>query len=118
MNYDLSKIKAKCAELRGWKHYGCTGCAMSPCVCNEWIHADSDGPTSCLPNVTESADAALELVEWMDKKGNCCRSSNAGHVWWFQFNCEGGGHEAEADTFPLAVCLAFLKANNIEPESL
>lgn len=116
MNHDLTKIRIKCAEVLGYKNVrdpiGPSG------QCGTWWGDDSKGRAQQIPDYPESADAALQLVEWMDKKGNCCRSSNAGHCWWFQFSCDNSVHTAEADTLPLAICLAFLKANGINPETL
>lgn len=60
------EINAVIAETHGWSHYGCTGCAMSPCVCNEWIHAESNGPTNEPPNYYGSLDAIVPVVREMD----------------------------------------------------
>lgn len=122
MNYDLSKIRIKCAEIVGWAILYCkyhnTKTWHSPFgICGE-------GTSECvLPNVTESADAALQLAAWMAKPEN-------GACLWFadsvtnrpkytvSFISRKNATQATADTFPLALCLAFLKANGINPEAL
>lgn len=122
MNYDLSKIRIKCAEIVGWAILYCkyhnTKTWHSPFgICGE-------GTSECVPpNVTESADAALELVAWMAKPENGGWWPTATHEfpnrkWLFTFSCTETDAHGEADTFALALCLAFLKANNINPEML
>jgi hypothetical protein len=73
-----------------------------------------------VPNFPESADAALQLVEWM--KDKCSVDVNFRHdvtvTFWDFANESLKVVGARADTFALAVCLAFLKANNINPEAL
>ena len=73
---------------------------------------------------TESADAALQLVGWMRKPENGgwdtqCSQWSRGKGWRVTFAKGEGktyvGFIGTADTFALAICLAFLKANNIEP---
>lgn len=99
--------------------------------------ADNDCHYLPVPNYPESSDAALELVAWMAKPENGKHTWSAGtsnqhgvpciaftfrreimhtdpNVQPFQ-NLHFTGY---ADTFQLAVCLAFLKANNIDPETL
>jgi hypothetical protein len=73
-----------------------------------------------VPNYPESADAALQLVEWMRKKEWWPSMSEGADGWKAAFIHHGDWLriEATADTFQLAVCLAFLKANNIEPKTL
>lgn len=120
MNYDLSKIRIKCNEIRGHEisHENKPG-YMTP-----WFEGIGFGEDEePIPNVTESADAALQLVEWMAKPEN-------GAYLWFadsvtnrpkytvSFISRKNATQATADTFPLALCLAFLKANGINPEAL
>ena len=124
MNYDLSKIRIKCAEIVGFK-------MLAP---SDWVWrsgpydilptAIREGYTKVIPNYPESADAALELVEWMAKPENGEFEYRASNDNWtpnrhhFQFVNDEKSFDVFADTFPLAVCLAFLKANNINPETL
>jgi hypothetical protein len=49
------------AEACGWKHYGCTGCAYSPCVCNEWIHESTDFSATRLPDYLGDLNACHEM---------------------------------------------------------
>jgi hypothetical protein len=62
------QINAAIAETQGWNHYGCTGCAMSLCVCNEWIHAESEWPTSNLPNYHGALDAIVPVIRAMPEE--------------------------------------------------
>lgn len=120
MNYDLSKIRIKCAEIVGSEdaHWECQKCeethAVDRCLLPViWKE---------VPNYPESADAALELVEWMSKPENGGRSFYCDRLndrsWNMSFCGLKKQGNALADTLPLAICLAFLKANNIEPETL
>lgn len=152
MNYDLSKIRIKCAEIRGAKW---TRLAENEADPKHWqlgfTHSDkqagrhslsagtpwqvdfivADKPDDSLPhmvcddvpNYPESADAALELVAWMAKPENGEWWPDASHnypdrEWSFALTYGTDVCHGVADTFPLAVCLAFMKANNIDPETL
>ena len=124
MNYNLSKIRIKCAEIVGWKK------VPLPKVQN-W--GEDAGPDKQwwyehqLPRFTESADAALELVAWMSKPENGgwdtqCSQWSRGKEWRVTFAKGEGktyiGSIGTADTFQLALCLAFLRANGIDLETL
>ena len=112
MTHNLEKIRIKCAELVGWKqiHSG------------HWCRDIREGVLWELPNYPVSADAALELVAWMARPENGGWSILASNVTGKQFfsfvSTNAAAHTASADTLPLAICLAFLKANNINPETL
>lgn len=123
INYDLSKIRIKCAEIVGWRD-----CCVATTEAY-WRPGDVIGQKpneigwSFLPNYPESADAALELVAWMSKPENGEWWPDASHnypdrEWSFALTYGTDVCHGVADTFPLAVCLAFLKANNIDPETL
>jgi hypothetical protein len=110
---NLPAIRKKCAELVGW-----TEIRQGT---SDLIGTSTDGRIAWqLPNYPESADAALQLVEWMEDK--CSVDVNFRHdvtvTFWDFANESLKVVEARADTFALAVCLVFLKANNIEPETL
>jgi hypothetical protein len=53
------ELKETLAPLVGWNHFGCTGCACTPCRCNQWIHADH-GPCD-LPDWPNDANAVAEV---------------------------------------------------------
>jgi len=125
---NLDAIRIKCAELVGWRradlnhelrtfHY----------VFNKKYVLHSAGDIcDWLPNYPESADAALQLVEWMSKPENggwILESNFNGREWSAQLIEIIDGKTNHwitkfANTFALAICLAFLKANNIEPDLL
>ena len=121
MNYDLSKIRIKCAELVGYdKQYIYEGALWHI----KYPHPTDETDCVEVPAFTESADAALELVAWMAKPENggfgfsANRLQKDGRWEVFFEHASWDAHFAQADTFQLAVCLAFLKANNINPETL
>lgn len=58
---DPDALRMRLLELMGWKHYGCTGCSCTPCVCNEWIHESGDGILSA--PLTAHAEALCRAVE-------------------------------------------------------
>lgn len=110
MKYDLKKIRIKCAEIVGWKkHTELIDAGCSP--------EQSDCPLVAnlvpLPDYIASADAALELVKWLEAQG-----------WSVHVFFEGGkctvelvAHtltiDSEANTFQVAICLALLRACDI-----
>ena len=129
MNYDLSKIRIKCAEIVGRNcRYFCPSCntKVNPDTVTSGGYHSSE---TCFGKVedgvlpfTESADAALELVAWMAKPENGgwhSHFNNDLEDWraWFHHPKHDGQH-GRADTLPLAICLAFLRANGIDPETL
>jgi len=83
-----------------------------------------EGYTKVIPNYPNSADAALQLVEWMSQPENggwgfsSTRSQKDGSWEVFFEHASWDAHCSDADTLPLAISLAFLKANNIDPEAL
>jgi len=116
----LAAIRVKCAELVGWHKHDC-----GDPLC--WkLGTGIMGITRSihdLPSFTESADAALQLVEWMSKPENGAYFWSADYFtnspkYTAAFISQKKAFQMTADTFALAVCLAFLKANNIEPETL
>lgn len=133
MNYDLSKIRIKCAEIVGRNcRYHCPSCKtqVNPDTVTSGGYHSSE---TCFGKVeegvlpfTESADAALELVEWIAKpeNGGWQFSSDFAFALPVQWNAYFYSMKSEAEShannasLPLSICLAFLKANNIEPESL
>lgn len=114
MNYELSKIRIKCAEIVGWTYIEQLAFTGIP----KGSRGNADARV--IPAFTESADAALGLVAWLEKQGWDV------HVFFEGGNCsiELLSHSqipiisSEGKTFPLVACLAFLKANNIDPETL
>lgn len=127
---NLAAIRIKCAEIVGWTSIEnlTTGLRGKP---------PNNSPFCTVPTYVSSADAALQLVEWMRKPENgkhtwSAATSNQHGVPCIAFAfCREIMHKdpnvqpfsslyftGNADTFALAVCLAFLKANNIEPETL
>lgn len=116
-NEHLSKIRIKCAEIVGWKKVPlsrlrrlCEDAGLD----KQWWYEHQ------LPRFTESANAALKLVEWMsDKMGKHVELTRTPNLRWIIcVSNNGPALHFAADTFPLAVCLCFLKANNIDPETL
>lgn len=63
---DPIKQRIAIAEACGWKHYGCTGCAQSPCACDEWIHESTDGVPSELPDYLNDLNAMHEAEKSLD----------------------------------------------------
>ncbi len=60
-----------------------------------------------VPDYCNSIEAAWDVVE---KVFSARLSKNpAGHKWLFEFIEDGIIHTAQADTAPMAICLAFLK---------
>lgn len=117
MNCDLSKIRIKCAEIVGWTYIEQLAFTGIP----KGSRGNADARV--IPNYPESADAALELVAWMAKpeNGECWPDASHNYPdrqWSFAFTHGTEVCHGVADTFHLAVCLAFLRANNIEPETL
>ena len=125
LKINLAAIRIKCAEIAGWKML----------AHSEWMWRSGpddilptgirEGYTKVIPDYPESADAALQLVEWMEKKGWEVMADNFNlkgqkkpkwHLSFRKVDCPIAN--ADAETFQLAACLAFLKANNIKPETL
>ena len=127
---NLTAIRIKCAEIVGWKFvenpvtriggYWETGTpGRVGYKRGDW---GSKELGIDLPDYPESADAALELVEWMSKPENggwtVVIDNNTRYWTVFIHSCGRKNHSDFSNTFPLAVCLAFLRANNIDPETL
>jgi len=126
LKINLAAIRIKCAEIAGWKML----------AHSEWMWRSGpddilptgirEGYTKVIPDYPESADAALQLVEWMSKPENggwILESNFNGREWSAQLIEIIDGKTNHwitkfANTFALAICLAFLKANNIKPETL
>ena len=118
MTHNLEKIRIKCAELVGYDKQCREVIWWNPKLGN---YFDFDE----LPNYPASADAALELVAWMarpENGGYVLRADNIHGEWrvetWTTANTPYREVKVISETFPLAICLAFLKANNINPETL
>jgi len=112
---NLAAIRIKCAEIVGWRDAG-DGYWWTPSAAAQWREQD-------LPNYPESAAAAIQLVKWMSKRGWILESNFNGREWSVSMIeiLDGKANRwitKFADTLALAVSLAFLKANNIEPETL
>ena len=135
MNYTdahLPAIRIKCAEIVGRNcRYFCHSCKtqVNPdTVTSGGYHSSG----TCFGKVedgvlpfTESADAALELVAWMAKPENGGFKTTMRHneKWWAGFHKGdqswiGDNNYHCATTLPLAICLAFLRANGLNPETL
>jgi hypothetical protein len=118
LKINLSAIRIKCAEIVGWTYIEQLAFTGIP----KGSRGNADARV--IPNYPESADAALQLVEWMSKPENggfgfsTTRSQKDGSWEVFFEHASWDAHCADAETFQLAVCLAFLKANNIEPKTL
>ena len=109
---NFAAIRIKCIEIVGWKKQPIGWYRLGDTEHREY--------KDNLPNYPESSAAALQLVEWMaDKMGKHVELTRTPNLRWIICVTNNGPvlHFA-ADTFSLAVCLAFLKANNIEPETL
>jgi ABC-type glycerol-3-phosphate transport system substrate-binding protein len=114
---NLSAIRIKCAEIVGWTYIEQLAFTGIP----KGSRGNADARV--IPNYPESADAALQLVEWMSKPENGAYFWSADYFtnspkYTAAFISQKKAFQMTADTFALAVCLAFLKANNIEPETL
>ena len=114
---NLSAIRIKCAEIVGWTYIEQLAFTGIP----KGSRGNADARV--IPNYPESADAALQLVEWMSKPENGAYFWSADYFtnspkYTAAFISQKKAFQMTADTFDLAVCLAFLKANNIEPETL
>jgi ABC-type glycerol-3-phosphate transport system substrate-binding protein len=114
---NLSAIRIKCAEIVGWTYIEQLAFTGIPKA------SRGNADARVIPNYPESADAALQLVEWMSKPENGAYFWSADYFtnspkYTAAFISQKKAFQMTADTFDLAVCLAFLKANNIEPETL
>jgi len=91
---------------------------LSPDECGQWFHSD-DGVWRSYPELAYSADIA---AAWMvvEKLGNwrgftflIIQHADAQHwqAGWYELDCDGyeSRISAEAETVPLAICLAALK---------
>jgi hypothetical protein len=121
MTYDLDKIRIKCAELVGWTEIGSNGYGFNP-IPRYLLPGEKLRAKDPLPNFPVSADAALQLVEWMAKPENggynyrACDTAVFTHG--FGFVNDEHSFEATAPTLPLAICLAFLRVNKVNLEDL
>jgi hypothetical protein len=113
---NLSAIRIKCAEIVGWTYIEQLAFTGIP----KGSRGNADARV--IPNYPESADAALQLVEWMSKPENggwwVAQDNIVKGTWRVAFQNAEELFDGFANTLPLAICLAFLKANNIEPETL
>jgi len=116
LKINLSAIRIKCAEIVGWTYIEQLAFTGIP----KGSRGNADARV--IPNYPESADAALQLVEWMGKSENggwrvtLFRAAEWSVV--FYTDQEGREFAGTESTLPLAISLAFLKANNIKPETL
>ena len=136
---NTESIRKKCAEIVGWTYNDLKYAHVGGGAVFEkfWLPAGIDiqtlsaddissGPSHgrSLPDYPESADAALQLVAWMSKPENGGFEYRASNDNWhpnrhrFQFVNDEKSFDSFANTLPLAICLAFLRANGIEPETL
>ena len=121
---NLNAIRIKCAELMGWQIHPKDRFVVIPPNSPHSVQ-----PLSTIPPYTDSADAALELVNWMTDKARksveltrspdnrwviCVRNAVLNGPCPFDRRTQ---HLA-ADTLPIAVCLAILHVNNTNPEEL
>ena len=114
---NTESIRKKCAEIVGWHKHDCG----AP-LCWKFGTGIMGITRSIhdLPNYPESADAALELVEWMNKKRAITTIEISGSICKVKLRTAETSQvfAEQAETLPLAVCLSFLKANGINPETL
>jgi len=111
---NLAAIRIKCAEIVGWTYIEQLAFTGIP------NGSRGNADARVIPAFTESADAALQLVEWMSKPENGGWKFYADkyeELWAVGFESDSLA-TAAANTLPLAICLAFLRANNIDPETL
>lgn len=111
---NLAAIRIKCAELVGWTYIEQLAFTGIP----KGSRGNADARV--IPNYPQSAATALQLVEWMaDKMGKHVQLTRTPNLRWIICVSNNGPvlHFA-ADSFAIVVCLAFLRANNIEPETL
>lgn len=74
------QIRELVAESLGWKHYGCTGCACSPCRCQEWIHESGDFGPCFLPSYTTDLNACHEMEKTLTGMERFMFISNLGSL--------------------------------------
>ncbi len=67
-----------------------------------------------LPNFTTDANASLLLVEWMRERGREFKCDLETGCMWHVYFTKEITHHFSAETFPLAVLHAFLRANGKE----
>ncbi len=137
MTYDETRIRIECAELVGWKrlkaHSGkvylvhpLTSQFAYALSCGEGETNEAVSEALKCPNFPSSADAALTLVAWMAKPENGGwqfiannMSGCDGGEWCVQFvNADLDDAMESAPTLPLAICLAFLRANSVNLEEM
>jgi len=115
---NLHAIRVKCAELMGWQvHPNYRFLVIPP------NSPHSVQPLYTIPLYTTAADDALELVNWMiDKARRIVELTRSPDNRWVICVRNAGSNERSqyfaADTLPIAICLAFLHVNNINPEDL
>lgn len=115
------KINIACAEVVGyrkvnvfeWSEDGTTRLPL------QYVKAED------LPDFATCHNAAMELVSWLwTHKDLACICENMLGIWSVTFQRYSGQEDqllaftAEHESLPLAICRAFLKANNIDPDKL
>ncbi len=112
-------INEACAISLGWKRHE-TWCGHEwedPAGNRGTVEATAEREDYWVfpPRFTQSADAALTLCAWMKDQGWVWRANNSDthSVICFQFVNDEFAFDETADTLPLAICRAFLKANHL-----
>jgi len=94
------EINIAIVKKLGWKHFGCTGCACNPCVCNEWLNLDLN--VVKIPNfygdLNECAKIENTLTQEERQRYVSILGQSHGLVLWFHITA----------TAPLR-CRAFLE---------
>lgn len=110
------EIRIKCAEAMGWNGIRIRHATRAHIGILTGSHENTCGTLQAIPNYTQSVDAAMELVEWMKKnKGKCFRLTWYDESWSAAFFGNDAFH-ANSDSPALAICKAFLDANQQTPQ--
>lgn len=112
MNPNLKEVRVRCAKLTGWREFPApdlTGCFWNPdkgMTIQDWVKF------AFLPHFETDLNAAMELVEHMQKTERWWIAFVKGPTgdWTAQFTSQQDTFTAEAPTLALAICMAFLKA--------
>jgi len=108
-----AELTLACAEAVGWGHLRqFTNRITDPNGNAVFFNPDKETKISQLPPFPTSADAAMQLVEFLKRNGWWCElrynPKERSCIFWKPGN--GFSHEKVSDTLPRAICLAFLKA--------
>lgn len=97
-------------RVMGWTHYGCTGCACTPCRCQEWL--DSDAKLINLPAFSgDPADSRLVLKRMRELGWRISIEAVSKDVWIVEFwSLSVKGSRVLHESLDMAICLAALEA--------